>query len=113
VWTCTLITAGMIACLTARASAEELTIFWAEWDPANYLQELANQYTAETGVKVTVETAPLALAAPTIRWGPEASSNVLRTRLRCTRCGARYTSLRHPGHVNAIVGTAPFPVRRP
>ena len=40
------------------ASAQELTIFWAEWDPANYLQELVNEYTAETGVKVTVETTP-------------------------------------------------------
>ena len=40
------------------ASAEELTIFWAEWDPANYLQELVNQYTAETGVTVTVQTTP-------------------------------------------------------
>ena len=40
------------------ATAQELTIFWAEWDPANYLQELANQYEAETGVKVTVETTP-------------------------------------------------------
>ena len=41
------------------ASAEELTIFWAEWDPANYLQELVNEYDeAETGVKVTVETTP-------------------------------------------------------
>ena len=40
------------------AHAEDLTIFWAEWDPANYLQELANQYTAETGVTVTVETTP-------------------------------------------------------
>ena len=44
---------------TSTASfAQELTIFWAEWDPANYLQELANQYEAETGVKVTVETTP-------------------------------------------------------
>ena len=42
------------------AAAQELTIFWAEWDPANYLQELANQYEAETGVKVTVETTPWA-----------------------------------------------------
>jgi multiple sugar transport system substrate-binding protein len=42
----------------AAAQAEELTIFWAEWDPANYLQELANQYTAETGVTVTVQTTP-------------------------------------------------------
>jgi multiple sugar transport system substrate-binding protein len=47
-----------LASLPAIASAEDLTIFWAEWDPANYLQELANQYTAETGVKITVETTP-------------------------------------------------------
>jgi len=40
------------------AFAEELTIFWAEWDPANYLQELVNDYTKATGVKVTVETTP-------------------------------------------------------
>ena len=44
----------------ATAAAEELTIFWAEWDPANYLQELVNDYTKETGVKVTVETTPWA-----------------------------------------------------
>ena len=42
------------------ASAQELTIFWAEWDPANYLQELVNEYTEETGVVVTVETTPWA-----------------------------------------------------
>ena len=42
----------------ASAQAEELTIFWAEWDPANYLQELANIYTAETGVTITVQTTP-------------------------------------------------------
>ena len=40
------------------AMAQELTIFWAEWDPANYLQELVNEYEAETGVHVTVETTP-------------------------------------------------------
>src|SRR6476469_8227715 len=40
------------------ASAQELTIFWAEWDPANYLQELVSEYTEETGVTVTVETTP-------------------------------------------------------
>src|SRR4051812_7050933 len=45
-----------LASAAKPASAQELTIFWAEWDPANYLQELVNQYAAETGVKVTVET---------------------------------------------------------
>lgn len=49
----------MIACGTS-AQSQELTIFWAEWDPANYLQELVNEYEAETGVKVTVETTPWA-----------------------------------------------------
>ncbi len=43
---------------TSQAWSQELTIFWAEWDPANYLQELVNDYEAETGVKVTVETTP-------------------------------------------------------
>ena len=32
-----------LACGTS-AFAQELTIFWAEWDPANYLQELVNEY---------------------------------------------------------------------
>ena len=40
------------------AFSQELTIVWAEWDPANYLQELVNEYEAESGVKVTVETTP-------------------------------------------------------
>ena len=44
--------------LAPPAMSQELTIFWAEWDPANYLQELVNEYEAETGVKVTVETTP-------------------------------------------------------
>ena len=31
-----------------------LTIFWAEWKPADYLQELTKDFTKETGIKVTV-----------------------------------------------------------
>ena len=50
--------AGLALMPPTLVRAEELTIFWAEWDPANYLQELVNEYTAETGVKVTVETTP-------------------------------------------------------
>ena len=50
---------AVVALAGVKASAqEELTIFWAEWDPANYLQELANLYTAETGTVVTVQTTP-------------------------------------------------------
>ena len=54
--------AGAVMSLFAASPvfSQDLTIFWAEWDPANYLQELVNQYTAETGVKVTVETTPWA-----------------------------------------------------
>ncbi|MBU4531920.1 MAG: extracellular solute-binding protein [Hoeflea sp.] len=51
---------GLALALASSTSvlAQELTIFWAEWDPANYLQELVNEYEAETGVQVTVETTP-------------------------------------------------------
>jgi multiple sugar transport system substrate-binding protein len=50
--------AAAIALSAPMAMSQELTIFWAEWDPANYLQELVNEYEAETGVTVTVETTP-------------------------------------------------------
>jgi multiple sugar transport system substrate-binding protein len=53
-----LLTGAAIALACGPAAAQELTIFWAEWDPANYLQELVNEYTAETGVQVTVQTTP-------------------------------------------------------
>lgn len=49
---------GFSLSLGTSAFAQELTIFWAEWDPANYLQELVNEYEKETGVKITVETTP-------------------------------------------------------
>ena len=52
--------AALIALTPATAVAEDLVIFWAEWDPANFLQELVNEYEAETGVSVTVETTPWA-----------------------------------------------------
>jgi multiple sugar transport system substrate-binding protein len=57
VWTGLLAGAAM-SLANGAAVAQELTIFWAEWDPANYLQELVNEYTAETGVSVTVATTP-------------------------------------------------------
>ena len=50
-----------LACGTSvHAQEKQLTIFWAEWDPSNYLQELGNEYEKETGVKVVVETTPWA-----------------------------------------------------
>ncbi len=49
---------GLMLASSTSVLAQELTILWAEWDPANYLQELVNEYQAETGVTVTVETVP-------------------------------------------------------
>ncbi len=49
---------AVLALYAPTAMSKELTIFWAEWDPANYLQELVNEYEAETGVAVKVETTP-------------------------------------------------------
>jgi len=55
---------GMLAGMTLALgsslalAAEQLTILWAEWDPANYLQELVKDYEKQTGVKVKVETVP-------------------------------------------------------
>src|SRR5689334_8062321 len=42
----------------SESSVKELTILWAEWDPANYLQEMGNLYEKETGIKVNVVQEP-------------------------------------------------------
>ena len=47
-----------LALSTASYGAEKLNILWAQWDPANYLQELVKDYQKETGVEVVVETTP-------------------------------------------------------
>jgi multiple sugar transport system substrate-binding protein len=40
------------------AAVDELTILWAQWDPADYLQEVGNLYEQETGIKVNVVQEP-------------------------------------------------------
>jgi multiple sugar transport system substrate-binding protein len=40
------------------ADVDELTILWAQWDPADFLQEVGNMYEAETGIKVSVVQEP-------------------------------------------------------
>ena len=43
------------------AAAEEdqfITIHWAQWAPADYLQKLSEGFTAETGIRVIVEQTP-------------------------------------------------------
>ncbi len=52
--------AGAVLALAGSTAfaAENLTILWAQWDPANYLQELVKDYEKQTGVAVKVETTP-------------------------------------------------------
>jgi hypothetical protein len=57
-----------------------------------------------------LRTVPMALTPLIIRWGPNASSDVLRRAGRCTRCGHRWVTLQIPGWAGAHVGVAPFPV---
>ncbi|MGW8319604.1 MAG: ABC transporter substrate-binding protein [Candidatus Promineifilaceae bacterium] len=42
----------------AAGNVQELNILWAQWDPADYLQEIGNMYEAETGIKVNVVQEP-------------------------------------------------------
>lgn len=42
----------------AAGSVTELKILWAQWDPADYLQEIGNLYEEQTGIKVTVVQEP-------------------------------------------------------
>jgi ABC-type glycerol-3-phosphate transport system substrate-binding protein len=39
-------------------AVKELTILWAQWSPADYLQQIGNLYEQETGVKVTIVQEP-------------------------------------------------------
>jgi hypothetical protein len=42
----------------SASSITELTILWAQWDPADYLQEIGNMYQEETGITVNVVQEP-------------------------------------------------------
>ncbi|MCA9869243.1 MAG: extracellular solute-binding protein [Caldilineae bacterium] len=37
---------------------DELSILWAQWDPADYLQQVGNLYEEETGIKVNIVQEP-------------------------------------------------------
>ena len=56
--------------------------------------------------------APMALAPLIIRWGPDASSDVLRQRARCSRCGHKGATLQMPSWAGSEVGLAAFPAER-
>jgi hypothetical protein len=53
---------------------------------------------------------PMALAPLVIRWGPEASSDMLRRCARCTKCGAKAASIAHPSWSGNVTGFEPFPI---
>jgi hypothetical protein len=53
--------------------------------------------------------APIALAPYVIRWGADASGDVLRRNLRCSMCGSRGASLKVPSFRGAEAGPSPWP----
>ena len=42
----------------AAPTISEINILWAQWDPADYLQQIGNMYEAETGIKVNIVQEP-------------------------------------------------------
>jgi multiple sugar transport system substrate-binding protein len=42
----------------AAGAVKELKILWAQWDPADYLQQIGKLYEKETGIKVTIVQEP-------------------------------------------------------
>ena len=43
---------------SVNSNAKSITLGWAAWDPANALQELTKEFTAETGIDVNFEFVP-------------------------------------------------------
>ena len=52
---------------------------------------------------------PVAFVPFIIRWGPDASSDMLRRSARCTKCGRKGAALQHPSWAGMDVGFEPFP----
>jgi hypothetical protein len=46
-----------------------------------------------------------------IRWGPDASSDILRRSAHCTRCGRKGAVLQHPSWAGMHIGFEPFPTK--
>src|SRR5512139_217121 len=42
----------------AATGVNEITIMWAQWDPADYLQQVGQEYEKQTGIKVNVIQEP-------------------------------------------------------
>lgn len=52
---------------------------------------------------------PVALAPFIIRYGAEASSDILRRAARCSACGRKGATLQHPSWGGSEIGFVPFP----
>jgi hypothetical protein len=52
---------------------------------------------------------PMTLAQFEIRWGTDASTDLLRKNARCTACGHKGATLSHPGWGGTHIGFLPFP----
>src|SRR5690242_21563206 len=52
--------AGLAAstAMTGASQAEDLTLCWAAWDPANALVQLSKDFTAQTGTQMKFEFVP-------------------------------------------------------
>jgi hypothetical protein len=83
--------------------------------PAPFRPSLANMRKHHCWLWVNCENvkclhrAPQAIVPLVIRWGGDASSDVLRACARCSRCGRKGASLTSPSWVGLDVGFAPFP----
>jgi hypothetical protein len=52
---------------------------------------------------------PMPIVPLIIRWGPDASSDILRQRARCTKCGHLGADLKTPSIADAQSYTQPWP----
>ena len=59
-----------------------------------------------------LHSAPVAFVPLMIRWGMDASSDMLRRSARCSVCGHKGATLKHPSWVDMQVGWQPFPTDR-
>jgi hypothetical protein len=55
---------------------------------------------------------PVAFVPYIIRWGPDASSDMLRRSARCTKCGRKGAALQYPSWAGSHIGWEPFPSAR-
>ncbi|HVO39889.1 MAG TPA: extracellular solute-binding protein, partial [Spirochaetia bacterium] len=54
------VAALLLTSVSLFAAPKELSILWAQWDPADYLQQLNNEYQKATGIAVKVVQEPWA-----------------------------------------------------